>query len=42
VGYYKNYTIFIVGAGDRTGTKVTVKIEEVFSNKRVATAKIID
>ena len=41
VGYYKNYTIFIAGAGDRIGEKVTAEIEEVFSIKRVAKAKII-
>lgn len=41
VGYYKNYTIFIAGAEDKVGSKVTAEIEEVNSNKRVATAKII-
>lgn len=28
VGYYKNYTIFIAGAEDKVGSKVTVEIEE--------------
>ncbi len=41
VGYYKNYAIFIAGAGDKVGSKVTAEIEEVFSNKRIATAKMI-
>jgi len=39
VGYYKNYTIFI--ACEKVGSKVTVEIEEVFSNKRVAKGKVI-
>ncbi|MCG2735333.1 MAG: DUF2791 family P-loop domain-containing protein [Candidatus Methanoperedenaceae archaeon] len=41
VGYYKNYTLFIVDAGEYWGEIIKVKIESVFSNKRVATANMM-
>ncbi|TKY91733.1 MAG: protease Lon-related BREX system protein BrxL [Candidatus Methanomarinus sp.] len=42
VGYYKNYTIFVHNIGNRRGEKVTAKIIDVFFNKRIATAYIIE
>ena len=42
VAHYKNYTIFIAGAGDRIGHDVSVEIENVFFSKKVATAILIE
>lgn len=42
VGYYKNYTIFVSNTGNRIGDTVGVQIKDVFQNKRVATANIIE